>query len=156
MSSKRAPEGNPDDLFAAMERMFREMVEQMGVDIPPNFTFGFTLNQREGESPEVRPFGDRPPAAPGETPARRPRIEVLETPDEVRVIAEVPGARRGDLRLQAQDRTLHLRAPRGDEGEYAEEVRLPAPVDPRSARATCRHGVLEVRIRKRAAPRKAK
>lgn len=93
----------------------------------------------------------------------QPSIDVYETGDEVVVKAELPGIAPEDIDLRVTEEAVSLKGEmRQDqeerrEGFYRRERRLgsfyrvvplPAPVEPQKARATFRHGVLEVRAPK--------
>jgi len=57
---------NPFDLFGDFDEMFEEMLkefENMGPreHMGGPFFYGFSINQRPGEEPEIREFGEHPP-----------------------------------------------------------------------------------------------
>jgi HSP20 family protein len=70
-------------------------------------------------------------------------IDVHETDEEVRVVADIPGVRKEDIDLRCDGDTLTLRA-NGEGREYEERVSLPTLVDEHSASATYNNGILEV------------
>jgi len=70
-------------------------------------------------------------------------IDVYETDDAVRLVADLPGVDKADLTLQCDGTTLTIQAATGHR-EYDERVRLPATVDEHSGDATFNNGVLEV------------
>jgi len=70
-------------------------------------------------------------------------VDVYETDDAVRLVADLPGVDKGDLTLQCDGTTLTIQATTSHQ-EYNERVRLPAAVDEHSADATFNNGVLEV------------
>jgi HSP20 family protein len=94
----------------------------------------------------------------------RIRIDVRETPTEVIVIAEIPGLeRKEDVNITVIDDRLHLSgkieymAEKKDEyvhqmeryySQFSRTVPLPAGVDESGAKASCRNGILEVRLPK--------
>ncbi len=140
-----------DDFFG---QDFEEIIEQMfqnlqeGRESEP-FIYGLSMTQRPGEDPEVREFGNVHPN--GKTikreEERKPLIDVIETNDEVHVVAEIPGVDRTDIRLDATENRLDIRA-QNDLRSYSERVELPVKVDPHSAKATYRNGVLEVKLKR--------
>jgi HSP20 family protein len=84
-------------------------------------------------------------------------LDIEETEDEVIVRADVPGIEPQDLNVMARDGMLEIRYERRDEqsnggwtqrryGAFSRTVALPGQLDTAAARATCRHGVLVVRI----------
>ena len=70
-------------------------------------------------------------------------MDIHETDDEVRIVADIPGVDKEAIDLKCDGRTLNLNAA-SDSREYREQVSLPVPVDEQSARATYNNGVLEV------------
>ena len=93
----------------------------------------------------------REKASPGRPEMVEPPVDVFVENDEVTIVADIPGVGLEDLELTAEGSVFSLStkaiAPRG----YRKELRLEAEIEPGSLRATCRNGVLEVRVQKRAA-----
>lgn len=138
-------------------------MEAQGAGTPPQFDRG----QPQGGPPgPAAPVAAPQPAAPQEQGepvegAATPLVDVVETPDELIVIADVPGFEEEAISLQADDSTLLLVATREDGGddEYrvisAERprrlervVQLPPNGDVDGATATYDAGVCTVRIPK--------
>ena len=93
----------------------------------------------------------------------RPLIDVYETPDEVVVVAELPGVRKEDINVNVIDSELEIRAEIKREEEVKEEayyrreryykgffrrIRLPTAVQAEKARAKYENGVLTIRLPK--------
>ena len=70
-------------------------------------------------------------------------LDIHETDDELRIIADMPGVEKEDIDLKCDGETLTLDAV-GNERTYSERVSLPTPVDEHTASATYNNGVLEV------------
>ncbi len=92
-----------------------------------------------------------------------PDADVIESPDRVVVLLDVPGARAESLDVRLAGTTLHVEGKRPwptDEvagevrlqerrcGEFSRTIDLPAPVDPDSVEAALSDGVLRIVIRK--------
>lgn len=90
-----------------------------------------------------------------------PSIEVQETDNELRILAEVPGVDANDLELMIEDGVLTLSGERRTETEDAERgyseryygrferrIALPAGVDEENAQADFHNGVLSITLRK--------
>jgi HSP20 family protein len=108
-----------EDLFSEIERMMNEM---MGGDAQFHF-------EQHGD--------DR------SEDGRSVHMDIHESGDEIRIVADIPGVDKEDIDLQCDGTTLDLSAT-GTEREYRERVSLPARVDEHSASATYNNGVLEV------------
>lgn len=88
-----------------------------------------------------------PPSPTVETPSERtPVAEVSSSPGCVFVTIELPGAPKDALGIEATERTLTVDAPRVGAPAYHLVIELPYPVDPESAKATYRNGILDVTL----------
>ena len=72
-------------------------------------------------------------------------VDVHETAEQIRVIADLPGVEKGDIGLTCDGKSLTISA-QNDRREYDERVSLPGRVDEHSARATYNNGILEVTL----------
>ncbi len=139
-----------DEMFERLSRAMGVNVENIGRD---SFIYGFSFTQRPGEEPEIREFGNIPMFEQTETgekrnlDTRKPLIDVLETEDTVHVIAEIPGSEKENIKLNATDLILNIETIDGNP-KYSERVELPVKVDPQSAKATYKNGVLEVTFKR--------
>jgi HSP20 family protein len=70
-------------------------------------------------------------------------VDVHETDDELRVIADLPGVQKDDISVQCDGEHVTISA-HGQAREYDERISLPAPVDPRSGEASYNNGILEI------------
>lgn len=70
-------------------------------------------------------------------------VDVHETDDVVRVIADLPGVEKDDISIQCDGDSVTVSAHSGTR-DYDERVDLPGRVDARSGDATYNNGVLEV------------
>ncbi|MEW5762868.1 MAG: Hsp20/alpha crystallin family protein [Bacillota bacterium] len=94
-----------------------------------------------------------------------PPVNVVETETEIIVTAALPGLRQaGDVRVELKGNTLFLEGEIGPEpqllsavavhlqerrqGKFSRAITLPVPVSSRSARASYRRGILEVKLAK--------
>ena len=87
------------------------------------------------------------------TEAREPLVDVYEEKDVVKVVAEVPGVEKKDINLNATEDRLIISVDT-PQRKYYKEVDLPAKVDPKSAKASYKNGVLEVVLNKAGEGRK--
>jgi HSP20 family protein len=150
MAEKRRKD--PFDMFKDFDEIFNEMLQELEAGSIPQggpFFYGFSLNQRPGEEPEVREFGNIHPGRDAvEIGERKPLIDVFDSDDTIQVVAEMPGIEKSDVELSVDGRNLEIHAARGDR-RYNETVELPTDVDENSAKATYKNGVLEVTLKKK-------
>jgi HSP20 family protein len=106
-------------------------------------------NLADGAS-RVERFGNIHPTDDGPVVAdvREPLVDVFDEPDEIVLVAEMPGANEEDISVEVHGDVLALET--GGERKYAREVLLPAAVDPESLRRTFRNGILELKLKKAA------
>ncbi len=150
---------DPFDMFRDFDEMFNEMLREMEsgrIQEEGPFFYGFSMNQRPGEEPEIREFGNIHPGRESiEIGERKPLVDVFDTDDTIHVVAEMPGIEKSDVELSVDGRNLEVYAARGDR-RYNETVELPADVNENSAKATYKNGVLEVTLKKTPKKKKGK
>lgn len=159
-----------DEYFERMlediERMFREFtrlvprelmpeerkeLERHGFRVQGPFIYGFEITIGPDGKPLIREFGNvkRVRGKPLIAEEREPLVDVLESENEITVVAEMPGVDKDkiDVKVVEDGKTLIINAS-NEKKKYYKEVDLPAKVDPESAKATYKNGVLEVKLRK--------
>jgi len=93
-----------------------------------------------------------------------PELDVYESAGQYRILVNVPGASPESVDVQVVGTTVHIRAEQAPSTCHADvarvaferHVELPGAVDPSSASAQLRNGVLEIEIQKSAAARRVK
>lgn len=137
------------ELFDNLEEIIEALLEEMGESGP--FVYGFSIIHRPGEDPKLREFGNVPEYPqkeenffPSET--KEPLIDIFENEDMVHVLAEFPEIEKENLLLHATAQNLEIKVT--GLSEFSEDVELPVPVDPKSAKASYKNGVLEVIFRR--------
>lgn len=79
-----------------------------------------------------------------------PTLDVFAEPEEIMLVAEVPGVELSELELTVQDnRILSLSTQPTAHRRYRKEVDLGAEVDAATLKASCHNGILEVRLQKK-------
>jgi HSP20 family protein len=114
-----------DDFFDEIERMMNEML---------GGNAEFHLEHESGVGPSSGGSGRS---------GHDVHLDIHETDDELRVVADIPGVEKENIELKCDGATLTLDAT-GSDRTYSERIDLPAPVDEHSASATYNNGVLEV------------
>jgi HSP20 family protein len=103
-----------DDIFREIERMMEDMMgEEQGLG-----------GDQSGFSTDTH-------------------VDVHETDDELRVVADLPGVAKDDISIQCDGEHVTISA-HSDARDYDERVGLPGTVDPRSGEATYNNGILEI------------
>jgi HSP20 family protein len=78
-------------------------------------------------------------------------VDVFSDDGTIRVIAELPGVDKRDIRLACSERKMTISVD-SEMRKYYKEVDLPAEVDPRVSKAKYTNGVLEVTLTKAKGP----
>jgi len=118
------------------------------------FVYGYSVTVGPDGKPKVREFGNFKAETPLEQPhmdvkkEREPLADVIPTDDEVRVIVELPGVEKKDIKLSGTDDKLTISVDT-PEHKYFKEVELPAKVETKKATLAYKNGVLEIIVPKK-------
>jgi HSP20 family protein len=161
-----------DEMMKEMEKMMQEAFKNVEQQVPKNLirerkmedgstvremgpiVYGYSVKIGPDGKPQVRKFGniDAFPnilgggmAVKGE---REPLIDVIKGEEEIRVVAEVPGVAKEDLKVTADENTVTIESLTG-EPRYHKRIDLPEIVDPKTAKSSYRNGILEVSFKTR-------
>ena len=167
---KRRRKADRDPFFGDVDRMFREMEKMMEEEfknfaekVPKDyvkerklpdgstvkemgpFVYGYSMKIGPDGKPEIRQFGNiknslKGPEVKNE---REPLVDIVETAKEVRVVAELPGVEKTDIKLHGTDDSLTISVNTA-QTKYYKEVALPQKVKVKEARSYYKNGVLEV------------
>jgi HSP20 family protein len=171
-----------DKWFSDFDEMFEHMFEDMAKDMPKDFmnerklpdgstvrqfgpfVYGYSMSMGPDGKPIVQEFGNvKPSKRPGAfgmvqpalepKDAREPLVDVINEPEQVRVVAELPGVEKSDIKTTISEDSLTISV-NSQTRKYFKEIQLPANVDPDSSKASYNNGVLEIVLRKiKAKPR---
>lgn len=81
----------------------------------------------------------------------RPRVDIYENPDELLMLADMPGADAESVNVRLEAAQLTLQALRASEGQgvrYHRAFQVPDLIDPEQVSAELKNGVLHVHLRK--------
>jgi len=169
--------GYMDEFFKELERSYEELFRDLGKEMPKDlvkerrlsdgsisrqigpFIYGYSVTIGPDGKPIVREFGNVRPSArrrPGVelVEKREPLVDVIDEDDTVKIIAEVPGVEKENIKLDATEDSLTISAEA--ERRYHKKISLPAPVDTESAKASYKNGILEVVLKKLKPPEKGR
>lgn len=164
-----------DEVFKEMEelmqRQFREFSESAPRELTRErtlpdgskvrewgpFVYGYSVTIGPDGKPKIREFGNVKPEKRLGMPKinikekREPLVDVMQTDGEVKVIAELPGVEKEDVKLHGTETSLTISVDTA-ERKYHKSVELPAKVDTEKTKASYKNGVLEVTLRKKKEP----
>ncbi len=139
-----------DDLFPdfdkiedMMDEMLRDMQSGAFKQVKPGEPLVYGVNIRIGPDgkPVINQFGNVTPK--GVKEEREPLVDVIAEKKHVRVVVELPGVEKDQIRLTVQPDNLRI-AVNNPQRKFSKQIRLPAPVREESAKATYKNGILEV------------
>lgn len=155
--------GDIDRMFHEMEKMMEKQFKSFTKKIPKDyakerklpdgstvrewgpFVYGYSMKIGPDGKPEVRQFGNIKKSLEGPQikKEREPLVDVVETDGEVRVVVELPGVEKSDIKLYGSEDsiTISVNTP---QSKYYKEVQLQSTVKVKDAKSTYKNGVLEV------------
>lgn len=155
---KRKKRPYPFDIFEEFDRL-GEMMEKMmrqAFEAPSKrartygpYVYGFSMSVGPNGKPVIREFGNvqKGRLGPRVREEREPLVDIMEEEKDVVIVAELPGVEKDDINLRTTEDSLTISVDT-PKRKYHKELTLPARVDPESARASYKNGVLEVRLKK--------
>jgi HSP20 family protein len=155
-----------DSMMKEMEKIMQEAVKNMDQNLPKNLIrerklddgsvvremgpilYGYSFKIGEDGKPVVRKFGNLntfPSSLSGRfsvSEQREPVVDIIKDVDKLKVIAELPGVSKGDLRITANETSLTIESVSG-ERKYNKKIELPDKIAPSSGKSTYKNGILE-------------
>ena len=167
--------GDIDRMLREMEKMMEEEFKDFTAKVPKDyvkerklpdgstvkefgpFVYGYSMKIGPDGKPEIREFGNikKSLKGPQVKEEREPLVDVVETDDEIRVVVELPGVEKSDIKLHGTEDSLEISVDT-PQSKYYKEVTLPAKVKVKEAKSSYKNGVLEVVFPKAEAPKKPK
>ena len=167
--------GDIDRMFHEMEKMMEEEFKSFTERVPKDyvkerklpdgstvkewgpFVYGYSMKIGPDGKPEIQEFGNikkslKGPEVKGE---REPLVDIVETNGEIRVVVELPGVEKSDIKLHGTEESLTI-AVDTPQSKYYKDVTLPAKVKVKDATSSYKNGVLEVILPKTEPPKKPK
>ena len=156
--------GDIDDMFREMEKMMDEEIKNFTEKVPKEyikerklpdgstvkelgpFVYGYSMKIGPDGKPEIQEFGNikkSPKGAPQVRGEREPLVDIVETDGEVRVVAELPGVEKSDIKLHGTEDSLEISVDT-PQYKYYKEVNLPVKIKVKEASSSYKNGVLEV------------
>lgn len=156
--------GDIDNMFREMEKMMDEELKNFTEKVPKEyikerklpdgstvkelgpFVYGYSMKIGSDGKPEIQEFGNIKKSLKG-TPQvkeeREPLVDIVETNGEIRVVVELPGVEKSDIKLHGAEDSLTISVDT-PQSKYYKEVTLPTKVRIKEASSSYKNGVLEV------------
>ena len=166
--------GDIDRMFHEMERMMEDEFKNFMENVPKDyvkerklpdgstvkelgpFVYGYSMKIGPDGKPEIREFGNIKKSLKGPTvkEEREPLVDIVETNNDIRVVVEMPGVEKSDIKLHGTEDSLTISVDT-PQSKYYKDVTLPTKVRVREAKSTYKNGVLEVILPKVETPKKS-
>jgi HSP20 family protein len=162
--------GDIDEAFKEMEELMKKQFENLSKIAPEDlargktlpdgtqvkswgpFVYGYSVTVGPDGKPKVTEFGNLKPETSTQKPQveekREPLADVIPADNEARVIVELPGAEKKDIKLSGTDAKLTISVD-ATEHKYYKEVELPFKVDVKKATSNYKNGVLDITVPKK-------
>ena len=166
-----------DDMHKEMDRMFN-VFNDISKDVPKELVreyqtsdganvreigpivYGYSVTIGPDGKPHVKEFGNVKGAGehnlgqhlgakPQISAEREPLSDITSTDNEVKVILEMPGIKKEDIKINAYDEKVEIKTIDNAQRKYHKIINLPKQADLETARSTYNNGILEVTFDKK-------
>ncbi|HEY7078542.1 MAG TPA: archaeal heat shock protein Hsp20 [Nitrososphaeraceae archaeon] len=165
-----------DEIRREMEREFNDTIRNIETKAPKDlvreyetpeggkareygpFVCGYSMTIGPDGKPKVREFGNvkspfqgggffrRMPVISSE---REPLADVTTTDKEVKVVMEMPGVSKENIKVNIYDSSVEVSTAEGSQRKFHEIIKLPEEVDVETAKSKYNNGILEVIFNKK-------
>ena len=150
--------GFDDDFFQEFEKieeLMRKMLDSHFEDFEDDDlrsaqprVYGFSLSFGPEGKGELKELSAMPKRQEREPKQNDRFVEVLNLPQEVTLVVELPGVEPKHIHLKAFSKQLSIRVTDPDR-LFSKTIALPAEVEPDSLKKTLKNGILEVVLKKK-------
>jgi HSP20 family protein len=165
-----------DEMRREMQRMFEEQFKDIQSKIPKELVreyetpqggkvrevgplvYGYSMTIGPDGKPKVREFGNiRSPFRLGATGTmaeplvrseREPLADVITSDKEVKVVVEIPGVNKENIKINAYDNSLEIMT-NDPQKKYHRVIDLPQEADIETVKSTYKNGILEIVFNKK-------
>lgn len=113
------------------------------------FVYGFSYTAESGKEPVFEEFGNIRPSSRGIEPiqGREPLIDVMSEKEKYKIFVELPGVEKEKVALDVAEDSVEIKT--DDEKKFYKMIYLDLPVDPDSAKASYKNGILTLELDKK-------
>ncbi len=107
--------------------------------------YGYTMTVGPDGKPVVKEYGNIKPDLPSISDTREPLVDIIVDEKEkvVKLVAEMPGVEKTDVKVVVENKIVNLSAEH-DKKKYHVKVPLKHKVDENSAKASYKNGILQI------------
>lgn len=134
--------------FMDIDDIFEDLKSTDNLQTFGPYYYGYTMTVGPDGKPIVKEFGNVKPAMLPTSDTREPYVDVLVDDKEkiLKLVAEMPGVEKKDIKILVEGRTVNLDAVHGEK-KYHTKVPIKQKVDEDSVKATYANGILEVQFK---------
>src|SRR6476660_1957631 len=169
--------GGFDQMRREMERVFEESFRDLETKAPKDlvreyetpegakvreigpFVYGYSMTIGPDSKPKVKEFGNvKSPLSPTGRKSiftgsmisseREPLADITSTNTEIKVIVEMPGVNKENIKVNAYDNSVEI-ITTGTDRKYHEVIEIPPEADIETAKSVYKNGILEITFRKK-------
>ena len=109
------------------------------------YYYGYTMTVGPDGKPIVKEYGNVKPGLLPSSDTREPVVDTIVDEKEkvVKLIAEMPGVEKSDVKIVVEGRSVNIDAEHGEK-KYHAKVPIKHKVDENSAKASYKNGILEL------------
>jgi HSP20 family protein len=125
--------------------------------------YGYSMTIGPDGKPRIREFGNVRSSSPlrgggggggsFSTPLisseRQPLADVITTDTEVKVVLEMPGANKENIKVNAYDNSVEVTTTDQEQRKYREVIEIPPETDIETAKSIYKNGILEITFKKK-------
>ncbi len=113
------------------------------------FVYGFSYTAEPGKEPVFREFGNIRPSHRGIEPSlgREPLVDIMEEKEKYKIFVELPGVDKENVELDVADTSVQVKTK--DDKRFYKMIELESAVDPDSAKASYKNGILTLELDKK-------
>jgi HSP20 family protein len=145
------------EMYRSFEDQFKELESTAPKDLIKEYQTPEGTKVREGK-PKVREFGNMRPsyrmggmsasAKPVISSEREPLADVTTTDKEIKVIIEMPGVSKENIKINAYDQSVEVKS-EDPQRKYHRVIDIPPEADTETVKSTYKNGVLEISFQRK-------
>jgi len=134
--------------FMDIEDIFEEFKDSTNTQTFGPYYYGYTVSIGPDGKPLVKEYGNVRPGLLPTADTREPLVDVIVDDKEkvLKLVAEMPGVEKKDIKIVVEGRTVNLDAEHEDK-KYHTKVPIKHKVEEDSVKANYANGILEVRFK---------
>jgi HSP20 family protein len=134
--------------FKGLDKIWDDMKMFDNAQTLGPYYYGYSLTVGPDGKPVVKEYGNVQPSLFEKSEVREPFVDVIVDNKEkvLKIVAEMPGVEKKDIKIEVIGRTVNLDAENGDK-KYHTKIPIKQKVDEDSVKATHSNGILEVKFK---------